>query len=134
MSPRVGESRRWPVGEMGTSLFPAFLTLSPPCGLRLTRCPSSVEQVKTLRANRRKSLGREQRPSTLKTMKIELDEDQAALALRAVDHYVAYLGSQKREDRQFAQLRELLGSPSAETRKPPQPQGSAQRTRSRARK
>jgi hypothetical protein len=70
--------------------------------------------------------------STLKTMKIELDEYQAALALRAVDHYFAYLTSQKREDRQFAQLRELLGSAIAETRKPPQTQGLGQRTRSRA--
>jgi hypothetical protein len=68
----------------------------------------------------------------MKAMKISLDEDQAALALRAVEQYVAYLVSQNRQDPRFAPLADLLRSANAEMRKPPQSQDSPQRTRSRA--
>jgi hypothetical protein len=66
-------------------------------------------------------------------MKIELNEDELTLIVRALYQYHAYLISQKREDRRYVDLAELLESAGIGARKSPASQ-SAQHSRSQARR
>jgi hypothetical protein len=52
-------------------------------------------------------------------MKIELNEDELTLIVRALYQYHAYLISQKREDRRYVDLAEHLEVEGREARKPP---------------
>ena len=64
-------------------------------------------------------------------MKIEIDEDQRTLIVRALEQYHAYLVSQKRED--YVSLAERLKQVGEATRKPPR-SPSSQRPRTRVRR
>jgi hypothetical protein len=66
-------------------------------------------------------------------MKIEIDEDQRTLIVRALEQYHAYLVSQKREDRRYVSLAERLKEVGQATRKP-LPSPSSQRPRTRVRR
>jgi hypothetical protein len=57
-------------------------------------------------------------------MKIEIDEDERALIVRALQQYHAYLVSQQREDRRYSDLANRLKTSVSETRKPPQSESS----------
>jgi hypothetical protein len=66
-------------------------------------------------------------------MKIELNEDELTLIVRALFHYYAYVVSQQRTDLRYMALAERLKRDGGEARKPPALE-SAQHSRSRARR
>jgi hypothetical protein len=57
-------------------------------------------------------------------MKIELDEDERTLFVRALEQYHAYLVSQQREDRRYSDLANWIKASDRETRKPPRSESS----------
>ena len=57
-------------------------------------------------------------------MKIEIDENDQTLIVRALEQYHAYLVSQQREDRRYSELANRIKGAGSETRKPPQSESS----------
>ena len=64
-------------------------------------------------------------------VKIALTEDELTLIVHALYQYHAYLISQKREDRRYVDLAELLEGAGKGARKPPALQSAQHRSRAR---